>query len=754
MLSNGTIKQAACECPAGKGINALGKCNHVTALLFALEDFCRKGLHENEDPVSCTSTLCQWTKPTTLQTTSAPLHDLTIRKYQYSQDHNKKPSINLYDARAPHQRHTDGENSALPFSDEYNINTSHFHEIVKFVASRNAKSLSEDNIKAIEKQTRGQAGNIAWQNIRRMKMTASNFGKFVKRRCEPDKLLHSLLYRPSFSTYATEYGRKHEADGVNAYLSYKHENGSPELQVQEVGFTICRHNTDYGASLDRMVTDPTEDVHTVGGLEGFPSRNINQSSERGIKTISPWGDCFIPPSKFFAALNQFCNNIYNAIVTIPPYIMSKYTQREQFFAILAFSVAIIWTMLISGLAYPNISTFEYRNPWIQRGMVWIKTSLGQYVLTDLAPRVIERDNTELYSDSTASKRTANETKIKVVDVDNINGLERSSLRHFGKSNWTNVNNSSVLHNMTYIIPIYKLGPGPSTAYKKIRWTVALALYYGMGTVAISVQDHRTQSKMYESSRMKFEKTYDLERLRQIIPVISPTAVERLCRDRLYPDVIRVANKDNKKYLDFDVVKKYPLIRYLDDNLPAYNNLLNISVPKQSIHIQNIDLKSISESRHCIRVVPYEIDIHRKKKKEVNDVLDRYLIRAKYIRDIAETAISSICNGTFAVMHWRNKTGEKCGLFDICTRRQKLHLPNLVEGVVPLIVTGVFNITTNAHLNCLYIAKPNYEQSIVAHFKKTSLRIFTMDDLLERVPEIKKYSHNYYALSLVEQEISE
>ncbi|XP_077867650.1 uncharacterized protein LOC144356967, partial [Saccoglossus kowalevskii] len=333
-----------------KGINALGKCNHVTALLFALEDFCRKGLHENEDPVSCTSTLCQWTKPRTLQTTSAPLHDLTIRKYQYSQDYNKKPSINLYDPRAPHQRHTDGENvqvlcqsfqesvgqsslflfhdvqplhgkakqavkasdiiedqgyelptenivnfntesqdsvpsnSALPFSDEYNINTSHFHEIVKFVASRNAKSLSEDNIKAIEKQTRGQAGNIAWQNIRRMKMTASNFGKFVKRRCEPDKLLHSLLYRPSFSTYATEYGRKHVADGVNAYLSYKHENGSPELQVQEVGFTICRHNTDYGASLDRMVTDPTEAVHTVGGLEvKCPPSFLNMSPEDAAK---------------------------------------------------------------------------------------------------------------------------------------------------------------------------------------------------------------------------------------------------------------------------------------------------------------------------------------------------------------------------------------------------------------------------------------------------------------------------------------
>ena len=33
---------AACACPAGSSVKCLGKCNHVGAIVFALEDFNRK----------------------------------------------------------------------------------------------------------------------------------------------------------------------------------------------------------------------------------------------------------------------------------------------------------------------------------------------------------------------------------------------------------------------------------------------------------------------------------------------------------------------------------------------------------------------------------------------------------------------------------------------------------------------------------------------------------------------------------------
>ncbi|XP_070568417.1 uncharacterized protein [Ptychodera flava] len=343
----GSIQQAACDCPAGKGIDGLGKCNHTTALLFALEDFSRKGLKQQAEPVSCTSELCRWTKPRTLQVSSEPVQSLTIRKYQYGQDYTKKTSINLYDPRAQHQRSLDQESvhtlcdtfkeagissslflfhdisampdrlsvpssmiteepgyeipccdddvqiienspevCSLPFNDDYNIDSHVFHEIVDYVAARNARTCTSEYIQEIEKQTRGQADNSSWQEIRRTKMTASNFGKFMKRRADPDKLLNSIMYKPAVTTFALEYGRTNEENAVNSYLTLKKEQGKSNIKVLEVGLMLSSDNPDYGASLDRVVVDPTEadpseargglEVKCPSSLQGMTAENAAQ----------------------------------------------------------------------------------------------------------------------------------------------------------------------------------------------------------------------------------------------------------------------------------------------------------------------------------------------------------------------------------------------------------------------------------------------------------------------------------------------
>ena len=46
------IIAAACTCPAGSSIKCLGKCNHVGAILFALEDFNRKNSKTFVEPLT------------------------------------------------------------------------------------------------------------------------------------------------------------------------------------------------------------------------------------------------------------------------------------------------------------------------------------------------------------------------------------------------------------------------------------------------------------------------------------------------------------------------------------------------------------------------------------------------------------------------------------------------------------------------------------------------------------------------------
>jgi len=57
------VLRAACTCPTGVGLQGKGKCNHVGRVLFAIEDFSRRGLQQNPEPLTCTSRLSVWIVP-------------------------------------------------------------------------------------------------------------------------------------------------------------------------------------------------------------------------------------------------------------------------------------------------------------------------------------------------------------------------------------------------------------------------------------------------------------------------------------------------------------------------------------------------------------------------------------------------------------------------------------------------------------------------------------------------------------------
>ena len=52
LVSSGNVSNAAFTFPAGSGLGGYGNCNHVAVVLFALEDFDRKGFYQSKEPVS------------------------------------------------------------------------------------------------------------------------------------------------------------------------------------------------------------------------------------------------------------------------------------------------------------------------------------------------------------------------------------------------------------------------------------------------------------------------------------------------------------------------------------------------------------------------------------------------------------------------------------------------------------------------------------------------------------------------------
>ena len=62
------------------------------------------------------------------------------------------------------------------------------------------QSVSDVDIEKVERVTRGQSNNEVWRQLKRDKLTASNFHDAAVRRKEPDKFLRNIMYISQINT--------------------------------------------------------------------------------------------------------------------------------------------------------------------------------------------------------------------------------------------------------------------------------------------------------------------------------------------------------------------------------------------------------------------------------------------------------------------------------------------------------------------------------------------------------------------------
>lgn len=285
------ILRATCTCPAGLGRLGKGKCNHVGGVLFAIEDFTRRGLQKHAEPLSCTSRLSVWVVPRNQSVAAKPLDQVLIRKIRFGKKNIRlQPKIIKFDPRAPNQRTIEEESfktfseslqnclpassfflfhdiksncleasdpeeqeeepEGVPFTDSYDIATKHFKSMVDEHISN--LTITQEEIQETERLTRGQNQNNLWFEKRKTLLTASNFGKAAKTKVEPSNKVKSILYS-NFTTDAVQYGIESEPKAVNLYIREMRTAGI-DVTVEEVGLLVSKDKPYLGASIDRIVT--------------------------------------------------------------------------------------------------------------------------------------------------------------------------------------------------------------------------------------------------------------------------------------------------------------------------------------------------------------------------------------------------------------------------------------------------------------------------------------------------------------------
>ena len=185
--SEGVVVDGSCECKA----SAMGRCSHVAALLFALEDYTLNFGHE---PVSCTSKLCQWNvgRKKAEESTGSAFNEYTkqLKPDRILKHH---PGLPL---SADSEK--DFENlfiSTLPVTGDMTMFQALLElEYEDYVLSSERRQelamLTEDFVVAIRKDTgmvphqvegtAGQRDSPHWHTARALRITASNSKLFAK----------------------------------------------------------------------------------------------------------------------------------------------------------------------------------------------------------------------------------------------------------------------------------------------------------------------------------------------------------------------------------------------------------------------------------------------------------------------------------------------------------------------------------------------------------------------------------------------
>ena len=267
---SGYVKDTSCDCKA----SALGRCNHVAGLLFALLDWLDKGQK------SCTSKLCEWNvgrkakRPKVLH--ESEYSSVTGKPVERAK---KKPAETMnFDPRPPSLRVAadtprvnrfisnlqlalNGEASMweriVPIVyDDFTL-TAEEERTIKVNVEQFIASLEIDDTETGPSEVVQEQGSDAWIRARACRITASIVksvsGYVDKSSTTVTNLLRRLMWEThkKLTTAAVKYGNDNEETARQAYRDAM-QNVSPGLQVVESGkYSIinkysCRRATSTG----------------------------------------------------------------------------------------------------------------------------------------------------------------------------------------------------------------------------------------------------------------------------------------------------------------------------------------------------------------------------------------------------------------------------------------------------------------------------------------------------------------------------
>ncbi|KAG5877350.1 hypothetical protein JTB14_005150 [Gonioctena quinquepunctata] len=263
------ITDSSCECVA----STMGRCSHVSGLLFALEDYVMTFGYE---PPSCTSKLCEWNKGRTKKDPS----EIYKKQYNHKICHNDKFSFHPYTDPGKSYDPVEVNNNLLSLLQKNKPTTgmSAWELLLDFKyddykLDSERMSILKENIFQFRQSlrfgftipnevtgTKDQNEREKWLSLRRILITASNCKEFfmlAKEKYYEHLKYHMWFPKPQLRNKFVCHGLKYESEARKSYIE------STGNHVETCGLWINPNYLGLGVTPDGIIYDPTTDEYGI-----------------------------------------------------------------------------------------------------------------------------------------------------------------------------------------------------------------------------------------------------------------------------------------------------------------------------------------------------------------------------------------------------------------------------------------------------------------------------------------------------------
>ncbi|XP_070572434.1 uncharacterized protein [Ptychodera flava] len=304
-----------------------------------------------------------------------------------------------------------------------------------------------------------------------------------------------------------------------------------------------------------------------------------------------------------------------------------------------------------------------------------------------------------------------------------------------------------------LFPVHFWEGGPNWNYLSFRMLVAYAITHNRSIVMIPFHNHFV--KGFTKGYRPFEETFDINRLRKIVPVVTPEFYKEVCGASI-DFLVQFPISKMRKAMRKENRKRYERTR------GDFKKLWDIHLPDTKRKRRNFteterQMMKADEIR-CLGIYgPRQIpNFLTEKEKAVFKHIDRYFRLSENIRSMGATVKSLLCGGKpYIAIHWRNRTGEMVEYhsIDCKTEEQCLHNLAMLSNASQVIAEAVGQFMKNLGIDCVYVAIPPRRQEFVERLRNIVRHVYTAHFITSRDnAELRRLEDDNYVLSLVEQEV--